>query len=282
MSVNLKKHTWLKTRGELPGRLELDRVYFIADEGVFVLDHGKGPVTFGGRETVDSLEGDERDRSPSVHAVNTALANIPGGDSLYRGAFVDAAALRAAHPTDTAGAYATVLATGTMWIWNGTDWADSGESSGGAQVEVVDNLTTADGTKALSARQGVLLNGKIDQKAGAVTLTVNIPTDGWTRDEADTTGWPWRAEVSHAVITEDMIPFLAFSPAAMGAAMTAGVCPSVQTLTGKLRVFARSKPTEALTGTVTLLSPGGEILLDEDFATDEEVDNALGDIWGNN
>lgn len=129
MSAILKKHTWLRSRSELPGRLEIDRLYFIASEGVFVVDHGAGPVQFGG-----------------------------GGGGQDRGTFESAAALRAAYPTDVLGAWATVIETGTIWIWNGTGWADTGKNM---QVEVVDDLVTPDPKKALSARQGVVLNQEV-------------------------------------------------------------------------------------------------------------------------
>ena len=64
------------------------------------------------------------------------LAQLPPiGDSLDRGAFVDEAALKAAHPTDVAGAYATVASTETMWLWNVAEatWKDSGQAPVGAK-----------------------------------------------------------------------------------------------------------------------------------------------------
>lgn len=156
MSRILKKHTWLKTRSELPGRLEIDRVYFIADEGVFLLDHGAGPVEFGS-------------------------AGGGGVESLDRGMFETAAALRAAHPTDVLGAFATVLDTMTLWIWNGADWADSGKPP--AEIVIVDNLTTAAANKALSARQGMILNGKIGEQSERIDaledLALSVDEQGY-------------------------------------------------------------------------------------------------------
>ena len=258
MSVILKKHTWLKTRSELPGRLEIDRVYFIADEGVFVLDHGAGPVEFGGKGG--------------------------GGDTFYRGAFADPAALRAAYPTDEAGAYATVLSTGTLWIWYVSDWTDSGKPQ--TEVEIVDNLVTAASDKALSARQGKVLdekitelNGEVQNKASAVTLSASIAPEAWTEDPADTTGYPWYADITNAAVTGSMIPFLALGSASIADAAAAVMSSAAQAMTGKVRVFAAHKPAKTLTGTLTLLLPNGEILVDNDFATDEEVHDAIGPIW---
>ena len=154
MDKKLVSFEWLETRADLPGRLEIDRLYFIAADGVTVIDHGSGPVEFGGGG---------------------------GGGGLYRGAYEDAAALRAAHPADVLGAYATVLDTGTVWIWGGLDWTDTGHAS--AEIEIVDNLTTAAGDKALSARQGVVLNGKIGEQSERIDaledLALSVDEQGY-------------------------------------------------------------------------------------------------------
>ena len=259
MAKILKKHTWMKTRSELPGRLEIDRVYFIADEGVFVIDHGAGPVEFG--------------RAGG------------GGGGLDRGTFETATALRAAHPTDELGAFATVLETMTLWVWNGADWADSGKPP--TELVIVDNLTTAAVDKALSARQGKVLDekiteldGKIANKASAVTLSVSIAPEAWTEDANDATGYPWHADIANEAISGGMTAFVSFARASMLAAIQAGVCATVETADGAVRLWAAHAPAAALAGTLTLLLPNAEILVDDDFATDDEVDDAIGPIWG--
>ncbi len=273
MDKKLVSFEWLETRADLPGRLEIDRLYFIAADGVTVIDHGSGPVEFGGGG---------------------------GGDGLYRGAYEDAAALRAAHPADVLGAYATVLDTGTVWIWGGLDWTDTGHAS--AEIEIVDNLTTAAGDKALSARQGVVLDekitelngniteldgniteldGKIADTASAVTLSMSIAPEAWTEDVNDATGYPWHADIANKVISGGMTAFVSFARASMTAAITAGVCAVAETADGAVRLWAAHAPAVALTGMLTLLLPNGEILVDDDFATDGEVDDAIGPIWGN-
>lgn len=44
----------------------------------------------------------------------------------YRGPFATPDELKAAHPTDVAGAYAIVLSTSSIWIWNHDKWEDTG------------------------------------------------------------------------------------------------------------------------------------------------------------
>ena len=278
MNETLIKHVWLKTRSELPGRLEIDTVYHIADEGVFIIDHGAGAVTFGAQKAVDTLEGDETDRAPSVHAVNEGLKNIPGVAGLDRGVFETPEALTAAHPLDVQGAWATVLTTQTIWIWDATSWADSGKAS--QAVEVVDNLVTPSALKALSAKQGMVLNERLGTKASAAVISLNIPVNAWIEDVGDTTGFPWHANILNTVIGEDMVPFLTLARASAGVALEAGLCASMQTQNGAARIYSAKQPTEALSGTLTLLAPSGEILTDADFATDEEVEDILGSIWG--
>ena len=279
MSEALIRHVWLKTRSELPGRLDIDTVYHIADEGVFVIDHGAGAVTFGAQKAVDTLEGDETDRAPSVHAVNEGLKAIPGVTGLDRGVFETPEALTAAHPMDVQGAYATVLSTGTIWIWSATSWADSGKAS--QAVEVVDNLVTASALKALSAKQGMILNKKLGTKASAEVISLSIPVEAWIEDTGDATGYPWHANILNTVIGEDMIPFLTLNTASTAVALEAGLCSSMQTQNGAARVFSAKKLAAEISGTLALLAPSGEILTDADFATDEEVENILAPIWGN-
>lgn len=141
----------VKTRTALPDPLVPGTKYFIEDEGKIIVDLGDGVHEYGGgggstpgNQIVDTLAGNEANKGPSVRSVKEALGKKadlvggkvppeqlpPGGDSLYRGAFADEAALKAAHSTDVAGAYATVAATGTMWLWNvdETKWKDSGRA----------------------------------------------------------------------------------------------------------------------------------------------------------
>ncbi|MBQ7263782.1 MAG: hypothetical protein IJR14_08710 [Synergistaceae bacterium] len=125
---------------------------------------------------VDALSGNETDKAPSVRAVNAGLGTKPTlsasgkldpsvipdvarTDMFYRGAYPDGAALVAAHQTDVAGAYATVLATTSMWIWDGTQWADTGTPPT-HPVTVVDGLVSTSIGDALSANQGRVLDEK--------------------------------------------------------------------------------------------------------------------------
>ncbi len=269
MSENLIKHIWLKTRSELPGRLVVDYIYHIADEGVIVIDHGEGPVEFGKLGIVDSLSGGESSKAPSVRAVNQAIAELSG--SLYRGTFNTAADLAAAYPTDKAGAYAIVLSTGTTWVWSGAEWADTGKEP--EQTSIVDNLTTADATKALSANQGVVIDKKLEKKVEGLLLALTIPVEGWIKDAQDTTGYPYYIDIHDTRIKKSMIPDLIFGVSVINAASEAGICASCDTLDGALRVYSRGIPTASMNATLLLTTTiSGEVDPEGETVTPDEID----------
>ena len=217
----------VKTRANLPDPLVPGTKYFIEDEGKIIVDLGDGVHEYGGGggstpggQIVDTLAGNETNKGPSVRSVRDALAKKadlvggkvppdqlpPGGDSLYRGAFADEAALKAAHPTDVAGAYATVAATGTMWLWNVTEakWKDSGQASAGTpgpqgpqgepgptgpkgdtgpqgpqgpagnSIDIVNTLDSDRTDAAFSAAQGKALNGKIPVLKAGTNVNISV------------------------------------------------------------------------------------------------------------
>lgn len=137
-----------------------------------------------------------------------------GTDTYYRGAYNTSADLIAAHPMDTVGAYATVIDTGTMWIWDTATntWKDSTRPTvgskgpvgdkgprgdkgptgdkgpkgdpgvgGGSSVTVVDSLDSDDATAALSAKQGKTLKTLVDSIPATLPIVDNLTTDDNTK-----------------------------------------------------------------------------------------------------
>ena len=100
----------------------------------------------------------------------------------------------------------------------------------------------------------------LKQHAGGVlTLPITIPTTGWTKDDADTTGYPWRIDIAGDVITEDMTPFVTILRGSLNAAQKAGLCPTVQTLDGALRVFAANVPDVEISCSLALAGAAASI-----------------------
>lgn len=88
-----------------------------------------------------------------------------------------------------------------------------------------------------------LLNSRA---AGAVQRDITIPASGWAAD-TDTGGkYPVYVDIASMDITEDMIPLVNPYPGSMDTAADCGMCQTSRTLTGLLRVYARSVPTVAI------------------------------------
>ena len=269
MADRLVKFIWLESKSQLPGRLDPDAIYYIADEALIIIDHGNGAVEFGGSQSVNTLDGDETDKSPTVHAVKQALAKIDKG--LYRGTFSTAADLAAAYPTDKAGAYAIVLATGTTWVWSGAEWTDTGKEP--EQTPVIDNLTTPDADKALSANQGVVIAKQLEKKTEGLVLALTIPNTGWIEDEQDTTGYPYYIDIHDTRIKKSMIPDLIFGVSVINTASQAGICASCDTLDGALRIYSRGIPTASMNARLLLLTTiSGEVDPTGETVTPDEID----------
>ena len=165
--------------------------YFVADEGKILLYRSSGVYEEfggsgdGGAGVINSLNGNQVDQAPSVHATKVALftkadlidgkvdpAQLPVMYLVYRGVFVGADlsaafnAVSAAHPADVLGAYATLVVSNTpyLYVWGGTYWEATGlsgvwvESINGQSGPVV-NLTAAD----LGAVSSLDLSGKEDK-----------------------------------------------------------------------------------------------------------------------
>lgn len=275
MAERLVKFIWLESKSQLPVRLELDAIYYIANEALIIIDHGNGAVEFGGSQAVNTLDGDETDKSPTVHAVKQALAAIDQG--LYRGTFNTAADLAAAYPTDKAGAYAIVLATGTTWVWSGAEWTDTGKEP--EQTVIIDNLTTPDADKALSAKQGVEIKRILDNKASCVIINLIIPASDWVRDDTDVTGWPYYLDIANSIFDKDMSPHLSIKPESLRTAIDAGFCPALSIFDGELRVYSANIPAEDLRASLMLITAESVDIDGSDTASQEDVDGIIDNMY---
>ena len=169
-------------------------------------------------EVVDNLDSDKSTAALSAkqgkvlkELIGTGTGGGSGTDTYYRGAYNTSAELIAAHPTDTAGAYATVINTGTMWIWDTATngWKDTtrptvgskgpvgdkgptgdkgpigdkgpkGDPGSGSSVNIVDNLTSDDSSAALSAKQGKVLKELVDSNS-TIDIVDDLVTDDSTK-----------------------------------------------------------------------------------------------------
>lgn len=79
---------------------------------------------------------------------------------------------------------------------------------------------------------------KADKQA-SVSLT--IPKTGWS-DDAASTSYPKYLDITASSITAKDSVNIAISPSSMAVAIACGMCPTSETLSGKIRIRAKSAP----------------------------------------
>lgn len=86
-------------------------------------------------------------------------------------------------------------------------------------------------------------NAKAD-KISAVAVTIS--TDGWVEDET-WEDYPLRYDITAAGVTAADRADVILSPGSLSAATECGVCQTCETQDGKICIWARTAPAEALT-----------------------------------
>lgn len=98
----------------------------------------------------------------------------------------------------------------------------------------------------------------------AIIKDITIPHTGWTWQEEnpgeqgawDMDEYRYYVDVPVTEAAETQFPNVALHKAALETAKNAGLCPTVQTLAGALRFWAKRSPDEDMEATVALVSPG--------------------------
>lgn len=122
-------------------------------------------------------------------------------------------------------------------------------------------LTLTEHLKACAEAAKTFTNGMIAELAQTVTeamqemesvkadrqdsVSITIPTTGWGVDDASES-YPNYYDITVAGVTAKDRADIAIAPNSMDAAIACGMCPTSETLTGKIRVWARTAPTEAI------------------------------------
>lgn len=88
-------------------------------------------------------------------------------------------------------------------------------------------------------------------------LELVIPAVGWEAAQPqEQEGYEYRVNVSVPEANETLTPAVVLYGEALSAAREAGLCPTVQSLSGSLRFWSRQPPARELTATL-VLTPGG-------------------------
>lgn len=131
--------------------------------------------------------------------------------------------------------------------------------------------------------------GEIAEDVGsAIIVPITIPAKDWVAvgEGAEGIGnYLYTIDVAVAKCLDAHYPAMALDIPSLAVAGTAGLCPTIETLDGIVRFWAMAIPTADLSGTICLRSPN---LLNSgttgggggDVATDEEVKDAVEDVFG--
>lgn len=118
----------------------------------------------------------------------------------------------------------------------------------------------------------------------AIIKSVTIPAGAWKPAGADAIGrYIYVAEVADTDATKEHFPSMSIDIVCLDSASRAGLCPSMEALDGSLKFWSKRIPSIDLTGTVMLRSPNMSYsgpAGDADIATDEEVKDAVEDVFG--
>lgn len=84
-------------------------------------------------------------------------------------------------------------------------------------------------------------NVKADKQA---SVSITIPTTGWGIETSDS--YPNYCDIPVAGVTAKDRVDIAIAPGSMDTAIDCGLCPTNETQAGKIRVWARTVPAEAI------------------------------------
>lgn len=137
-------------------------------------------------------------------------------------------------------------------------------------------ITLEDMEAAIDAALANYANGV----GSAIIRRITIPSANWEEIGEGAEGfgdYKFTIDVPVEEAKEMHFPVLALDIPSLSVAGEAEMCQTIETLDGVVRLWAKAVPAADLTGTILLRS---ENLVDLDIATDEEVDDAVDDIFG--
>ena len=129
---------------------------------------------------------------------------------------------------------------------------------------------------------------------GTERYKVTIPIVGWEEDGSGL--YPFHLDIPNEDISVNHTPDIAIEPDSMMTAVMCGLCPTAQTLNGKLRLFAQSVPDRPMPSVLTLIGTAPDIspvigatgasggvtvsTPAKTTASDSDVEEMLKDIFG--
>ena len=82
-------------------------------------------------------------------------------------------------------------------------------------------------------------------KTTDTTYTVTIPVSGWKTDTS-VADYPYYYEISASSVTANDLASVIIAPGSQSVAMACGMCPTNETLSGKIKIRARNIPAKSI------------------------------------
>lgn len=96
----------------------------------------------------------------------------------------------------------------------------------------------------------------IREHMATTQMDITIPISGWKEDPDTGGAYALCTDIPAEGITEEMIPMLTILPECQQAATDCGLCTTIRTIEGALRVYAKETPAAEIRGNLALLCSG--------------------------
>lgn len=109
------------------------------------------------------------------------------------------------------------------------------------------NVTLAQLAEFARKADARLDNLEIGKENKVSPVSITIPAEGWAAETDEAmASYPFYYDIAAESVTAKDRVDIAIAPGSMDVAIGCGICPTNETLAGKIRVWARSVPTEAI------------------------------------
>jgi hypothetical protein len=121
------------------------------------------------------------------------------------------------------------------------------------------DITFRPGSFITSEEAAILISGMINKAMGhfssAILVEIIIPKSGWSQKE-DAAGYGWYIDVSVPDVTPEYYPQITIHKECLDSAVSACICPASETLTGVVRLWAKSAPAKDIKASAAFLTNG--------------------------
>lgn len=211
--------------------------------------HLKGPEKDGKRDPVyfashvDFVEGLDEKLENEINATSTKAGTVKLYDTTGN---------------NTDGAMTQSAVTSAINAGKTKLYSSTGSNTDGAMTQsAVTSAINAVKTKLYSST-GSNTDGAMTQSAVSDALNTRVPcptptafilaTSAWTRNSSETSEFVYYADIAVSGLTANDYAEVNFTRASQSIVATANLCPSGDTMSGKIRIYAKNVPSASING----------------------------------